>query len=203
MLLYGASGHAKVIIDCLETLKLKIDGLFDDDLKKYELLGYKVLGSYNANIYNDSSIILSIGDNQLRKLLSGKITHQFAKVIHPSATISKTVLSGLGTVILHNSTIQSGTTIGNHAIINTKASVDHDCVIGDYVHIAPNATLCGGITVENGTFIGAGSVILPNTKIGKWVTVGAGSVVIKDIPDYAVVVGNPGRVIKYNNYDVK
>ena len=36
-----------------------------------------------------------------------------------------------------------------------------------------------------------------NIKIGKWVTVGAGAVIIKDIPDYAVVVGNPGRIIKY------
>ena len=50
-----------------------------------------------------------------------------------------------------------------------------------------------------GTHIGAGATIIPNLKIGKWATIGAGAVVIKDVPDYAVVVGNPGRIIKIGN----
>ena len=66
----------------------------------------------------------------------------------------------------------------------------------DFVHIAPNSTLCGGIRVGEGTLIGSGATIIPNISIGKWAVVGAGSVVVSDIPDYAVVVGNPGKVIK-------
>ena len=47
------------------------------------------------------------------------------------------------------------------------------------------------------TAIGIGAIIIPETSIGKWVTIGAGAVVIRDVPDYAVVVGNPGKIIKY------
>ena len=50
--------------------------------------------------------------------------------------------------------------------------------------------------VGEGTHIRAGAVVIPSTKIGKWCTIGAGTVVIRDIPDYAMAVGNPVRIIK-------
>jgi acetyltransferase EpsM len=64
------------------------------------------------------------------------------------------------------------------------------------VHISPNSTLCGNVKVGEGTHIGAGATILPNIEIGKWCKIGAGSVVTKKIPDYSVVVGIPGKIIK-------
>ena len=48
-----------------------------------------------------------------------------------------------------------------------------------------------------GTLIGAGATVTPGINIGSWALVGAGAVIIEDVPDYAVVVGNPGRIIKY------
>jgi acetyltransferase EpsM len=45
--------------------------------------------------------------------------------------------------------------------------------------------------------IGAGATVTPGIKIGKWALVGAGAVIIENIPDHAVVVGNPGRIIRY------
>ena len=69
----------------------------------------------------------------------------------------------------------------------------------DFVHVIPNAALAGGVQVGEGSHIGISAYVSPGKKIGKWVTVGAGTVIINDIPDYAVVVGNPGRIIKYNN----
>jgi len=56
------------------------------------------------------------------------------------------------------------------------------------------------LTIDDDVWIGARAMILPGCKhIGKGVIVGAGSVVTKDIPDYAIVGGNPARVIKYRN----
>jgi acetyltransferase EpsM len=60
----------------------------------------------------------------------------------------------------------------------------------------PRVVLCGNVSVGEGTLIGAGATVIPGIKIGKWVTIGAGAVVVKDIPDYAVAVGNPAKVIK-------
>ena len=199
MLIYGASGHAKVIIDCLEASKILIDGIFDDNIELESLLEYKVLGIYDARFLKEAEIVIAIGNNNIRKKLSKMISHKFGKIIHPTALIQRNVVIGEGSVIFHNSIVQSSSQIGNHVIINTKASIDHDCIIGNFAHIAPNATLCGGIEVGEGTFIGAGAVVIPNIKIGKWVMVGAGTVITKNIPDYAVVVGNPGKIKNYKN----
>lgn len=52
--------------------------------------------------------------------------------------------------------------------------------------------------IGNGCYIGARAIIIGGVRIGDNVTIGAGSVIVKDIPDNAVVVGNPGTIIKYN-----
>jgi sugar O-acyltransferase (sialic acid O-acetyltransferase NeuD family) len=100
-------------------------------------------------------------------------------------------------MILHGAIVQAMAKIGNHVIVNTGAQVDHDCVIGDFAHIAPRVVLCGGVSVGEGTLVGAGATVAPGVTIGKWATIGAGAVIIAGIPDYAVAVGNPARVIKY------
>ncbi|MGO4572323.1 CatB-related O-acetyltransferase [Microvirga sp. 2TAF3] len=51
--------------------------------------------------------------------------------------------------------------------------------------------------VGHDVWIGNRAVLLPGVKIGHGAVIGAGTVVAKDVPDYAVVVGNPGRVVKY------
>ncbi len=196
MLLYGASGHGKVIISTLESQKEIISGIFDDDITKKLLDDYQILGKYDSNFNSNEKIIIAIGDNTIREKKSTQIIHQFGIAVHPSALIDRVTTIELGTVVFHNSVIQRGTKIGKHCIINTNASIDHDCVIEDFVHISPNATLCGTIKIGKGTHIGAGATILPNITIGKWCKIGAGSVVTKNIPDNCTVVGVPGKVIK-------
>ena len=72
-------------------------------------------------------------------------------------------------------------------------------MVEDFAHIAPKVALCGGVKVGEGALLGVGVVVIPGIKIGKWSIIGAGSVVTKDVPDYAVVVGNPARILKYNH----
>ena len=93
--------------------------------------------------------------------------------------------------------INASVKIGKHCIINTNAVVEHDCILEDYVHVSPSATISGHVKIEEGTHIGASAVVIPSIEIGRWVTVGAGAVVIKNIPDYAIVAGNPAKIIKY------
>jgi len=199
MIIYGASGHAKVIIDCLKVRGQSVNAIFDDNPKVKRLLNLDVLHNYGSDLYPGEELIIAIGNNQIRKRLADKISNSHPPppaLYHTSTIIAENVKMGKGTVVLHNAVIQSSTSIGSYTIINTGATVDHDCVLGDFVHIAPNATLCGGVSVGEGTLIGAGSVAIPTVKIGKWCVIGAGSVVIKDVPDYTLVVGNPGKVVK-------
>ncbi len=195
MILYGASGHAKVISDALNDLNEEVLHYFDDDDSKTHFREKKV-SSYNLNIFPNESLIISVGNNKFRQDIGNKIKHKFGKVFHPSAVISSLAFIDEGTVILQNSTIQTDSKIGKHCIINTAASIDHDCFIENFVHISPNATLCGNVKIGEGTHIGAGAVILPGIQIGKWSIIGAGTIVNNNIPDEVVVVGNPGRIIK-------
>lgn len=203
MFLYGASGHAKVIIDSLTASGDKISGLFDDNTYLSSLLEFPVFGKFSKSVLNKEQLIISIGVNSTRKkivdLLPNDISYGIA--VHPTSTISKYSRIGEGTVVMQGAIIQSSTIIGKHCIINTHASVDHDCIVQDYVHISPNSCLCGGVTVGEGSQIGAGAVILPGIKIGKWSLIAAGSVVLKDVNDNVVVIGNPARVIKNNNIE--
>lgn len=201
MLLYGASGHAKVICSVLESLSMPIHGIFDDNPAIASLNEYNVLGSYKATHLPNDSIIISIGDNKIRKLIANKISHEFGQCIASSAICDRNSQIGEGTVVLHNVIVQRDVVIGKHCIINTSASIDHDCVISDFVHVSPGVTLCGAVSIGEGSHVGAGATVIQNIKIGRWCVIGAGTVVINDIPDYSMVVGIPGVVKKKLSID--
>lgn len=194
MYLYGASGHAKVIIDILKASGVKVDALFDDDLSVSELMGIQVKHEWNQ----ESPLIISIGNNLSRKQIAEKLCCEYGVAIHPSSIISPYATVGEGSVIMQGTIIQSSARVGKHCIVNTGASIDHECVVEDYAHVSPNATLCGNVYVAEGAWIGAAAVVAPGVKIGKWSVVGAGSVVVSDVPDGVVAYGNPCRV-KYNH----
>lgn len=194
MLLYGASGHAKVICSALESLSMQVNGIFDDNPAIASLNAYKVLGAYDPAYLPNDLTIISIGDNRIRMLIANKISHLFGRCIASSAVCDRSAQIGEGTVVLHNAVIQRDTIIGKHCIINTSASVDHDCTISNFVHISPGVTLCGAVSIGEGSHVGAGATVIQNIKIGRWCVIGAGAVVIKDIPDYSLVTGVPGKI---------
>jgi sugar O-acyltransferase (sialic acid O-acetyltransferase NeuD family) len=200
--LYGASGHAKVICEILESQHRIPHGLIDDDPLVTSLLGYPVYNTLQqAAVAADDQLIISIGNNRIRKAIASKLNgSQFASAIHASAIISRRAVIGEGTVVMPNVSVNVHSNIGRHVILNTNCSIDHDCVVGDFVHVSPNAALAGNVKVGEGAQIGIGACVMQNVTIGKWAMVGAGAVIIRDVPDHAVVVGNPGRVIKMNQF---
>lgn len=196
MIVYGASGHGKVIIEILEDMGINDITVWDDN-RDARLWDYPTVAPLAANKATDAMII-AIGNNRTRKMIAERYQANinFATAIHPGTQISKRATVGEGSVLMAGILINADTTIGRHCIINTGCTIDHDCVVGDYAHISPNATLCGDVHVGEGTQIGAGSVVIQCKRIGRYCTIGAGTVVISDVPDYATVVGNPGRIIK-------
>jgi sugar O-acyltransferase (sialic acid O-acetyltransferase NeuD family) len=191
--LYGAGGHAKVIIDILKSNHITVPEIFDDNPDIRTFMGIPVS---HTNIR--FPLIISIGDNSVRKNIADRFDKQIFSpaILAQPVTISDSAFIDDGTVVMQGVIIQSSAKIGKHAIINTRASVDHDCLIWDYVHIAPGAILCGNVEVGEGAFIGAGTTIMQGIKIGKWSVIGAGSVVVRDIPDNVIAFGSPCRIIK-------
>lgn len=190
--LFGAGGHAKVIIDILQLNDITVEELYDDNKTIKDFMGIPISPEIK------SPLIISIGNNSIRKKIATDLNEvTYDKAISTNAVISRNVSIGDGTVIVQGSIIQSCSQIGKHVIINTAATVDHDCNIHDFVHIAPGVNLCGGVEVGEGTLIGAGSTVIPGIKIGQWCIIGAGSVITNDIPDNVVAAGVPCKVIKY------
>jgi len=199
--LFGASGHGKVILDILQSAGQTVAVVYDDHPKQPNLLGVPIVSTSGLDLAKIDSLILSIGNNKVRKRLATKLNVTFAKAIHPSAILSKRIAIGDGSVIMAGVKVNPDAVIGKHCILNTGAIVEHDCNIGDFAHLSPGVALAGNVTVGEGTHVGIGSCVIQGITIGKWVTIGAGAVIIKDVPDYAVVVGNPGKIIKYNLQD--
>jgi len=197
--LYGAGGHAKVIIEILEKSKKEIHCLYVDENYDSEIFEYKISGKSDIFEVRSLNWLIAIGNNSVRKKITESHFLSYGTAIDPSTNISKRARILEGTVIMPGVSVNSSTTIGKHIILNTNSSIDHDCQVSDFVHISPNATLCGGVFIGEGTHVGAGAVVIPGVRIGKWCTIGAGSVIIKDVPDFSTVVGNPGRIIKNEN----
>lgn len=107
--------------------------------------------------------------------------------------------------------VENGVTLGNNVTVKSGVFLWEGTVIADNVFIGPNATFTNdvmprskvypeafsGITVKRGASIGANATILPGVTVGEEAMIGAGAVVVADVPDRAVVVGNPAKVIRY------
>lgn len=204
LIILGAGGHAKVLIDALLASSAVITGIVDPDLSLLgtTILGVPVLGG--DEVVNEfpptliqlvnglGSVGLPIKRQQLYEKFKG-LGYSFASVVHPSAVIASDVILGEGAQVMAGAVIQPGCRIGIDSIINTRASVDHDCCLGNHLHIAPGVTLSGMVTVGKFTHIGTGATVIQGITIGCGCMIAAGAVVTKDIVDGVRVQGIPAR----------
>lgn len=205
LLVFGAGGHAKVVIDIARLMGYQVVAVFDDNEQKHGqfLWDIPIKGNQQALIAlalqeKNTHFFIALGNNSLRLQLAQKFQQaglQAATLIHPSAVIASYVSIGSGTVIMAGVCINSDANIGEQVIVNTSAVVEHDCMIGDAVHIAPTVALCGAVSIGAKSLIGVGAKVIPCIKIGNVVTVGAGAVVVNNIPDNQTVVGVPAKVL--------
>lgn len=202
VVLLGAGGHAKVLLDILLEQNIEVLGIAEKagtDLPS-DVYGVPVIGNdSDVQQYPPDKVELvngigSIGSTALRQKVYEKFKSQgyrFRQVIHPQAIISRRARLGEGVQVMSGAVVNIGTRIRENSIINTNASVDHDCLIGAHVHIAPGVTLSGGVTVGDGSHIGTGVSVVQGIEIGANVIVGAGAVVINNIAAGKTVCGIP------------
>ena len=204
IIIIGASGHAKVVIDIVEKQgKYIIEGLLDDNRKKgEEILGYKILGTIkDLPQFTDHKVIIAIGDNWTRYQIYQKIMsiipdNNFATAVHPSAQIGKNVTIGIGTVVMAGAIINCDTVIGNFTIINTKASIDHDCRMNNFSSLAPNVTTGGNVMIGEFSAISIGATIVHGMQVGSHSIIGAGALLIENCGDTIIMYGMPAKKVK-------
>lgn len=205
VVIFGASGHGKVVLDILLEAGFDVLGFLDDDRQKIgqEIRGLKVLGgwSYLRDKVASIRIALGIGNNIIREKIFKKakdIGVEAVSAVHPKAIVARDVKIGEGVVIMPGAVVNTGTIIEDGVVVNTGATVDHDCCLKRFCQIWPGAHLAGNVRVGEFSYVGTGGVVIQNITIGKNTMIGAGAVVISDVPDNVTVVGNPGKVIKKN-----
>ena len=186
--------------------KFNLLGYLDDDESKFNNSVNKVsvLGGIDwlkshPNVY----VILGFSNPKQKCELIKRLKEidfaQFVTLIHPTSWISNRVTIGTGSILYPGVLIDVDVTIGNFSLLNKVCTVGHDTHIDNYTTISPGVNIGGFNKIYEGAEFGINSCSVQKIIIGKWAVIGAGAVIIKDVPDNAVVVGNPGRIIKYNN----
>jgi sugar O-acyltransferase (sialic acid O-acetyltransferase NeuD family) len=189
IIIIGAGGHAKSIIDVIEkTKKFKILFLID----KYEgnINSYKVLRS-NKNILHykkyTKNIVIGIGqikEYKIRKKIFDKFKkngYNFPIIKSPMAYISRQAIISEGTIVMHQALINANAKIGKNCIINTKALIEHDVEVGDNCHVSTNVILNGSCKINKNTFIGSGSIIFNNVNVSSGKVIPAGSIIKRGV----------------------
>ena len=208
ILVVGASGHAKVVLDIFEKQgRHQVVGLLDD-FKPVgtTMFGYEVVGSVAevsqlATQLLVDGLFVAIGDNFIRSQIVERLksiaSHlPFVSAVHPSAQIARGVNLGRGCSVMAGVVINSDSAIGDFCILNTNSSVDHDNRLGSFSSLAPRVATGGNVFLDECSAVGIGAVVLHGRKIGRHAVVGAGSVVTRDIPDQTVAYGAPAKVVR-------
>lgn len=208
MIIIGAKGFAKEVLEVLHQLNQLNEVVFYDDVNAdipdFLYNQFKVLKNkkeaidYLKNI--DARFTIGIGNPLLRRKLFEDFTAiggEYVGTISPFAKIGN-----FGNSIAVGCNIMTGTVITNDviikkgALINLNCTIGHDSLIGEFVEMSPGVHISGNCIVGDYSVIGTNATVLPRVTIGKNVIVGAGSVVTKDIPDNCLVVGIPAIIKK-------
>lgn len=208
MLIVGAKGFAKEVLEVLHQLNQTENLVFYDDVNddigdflydKFPVLKNEAQAiKYFTEV--DNRFTIGIGNPVLRYKLYLKFKN--LNGIFSSTISCKVAIGNFGNHIENGANIMTGTVItndvklGQGSLINLNCTIGHDCILGNFVELSPGVHVSGNCKIGNFSVLGTNATVLPNITIGQNVIVGAGSVVTKDIPDNCLVVGTPAIIKK-------
>ena len=203
----GASGHGKKVVDALLALGHTVVGYVDTfkpvgaPVGAQEVLGTEAdLPELCARLRIEAAVV-GIGDNAVRTAVAARIADAmpglpFLDVVHPAAHVAPGTMLGGGVVVMPGALVSVDCQLGAHCLVDSGASLDHDSVLAAGASLAPGAVVGGGATIGACTAIGIGATVIHRRTIGEHTVVGAGAVVLRDLPDHVVAYGVPAHVAR-------
>jgi sugar O-acyltransferase (sialic acid O-acetyltransferase NeuD family) len=208
--LFGTNSIAKMIAGFLrdDTNNLLLGFVLNSEyIHEREFMGYPI-AAIEELACGDFGILNCVGySNQMEnRARIGELIRNLglrtASYIHPNADVMG-VEFGEGNIIMPRAVIEQQSKVGNGNLFYGGCYICHDAVIGDYNWFAACCTLAGRINIGNKNFIGINASVREDTNIANSATIGASAVVLRDVPDNAVMVGNPAAIRWYSNNERK
>lgn len=209
----GSGGHAHSLLSLIQRSGLYQPIGFLDSFRSVgsHVYGLPILGGIDdiaelKSIVTFDHVVIAIGDNYRRKLLTKKVkslisTISFPSLVDPTAILSSNVTICQGAVIMAQAYVGPGSVLGQGALLNTKASLDHDCTMKPFSSLAPGVITGGFVRIGSCASLGIGSTIIQRVHIGTHTVIGANSLVLRDVPSSVLTYGSPARVIRRREKD--
>jgi acetyltransferase EpsM len=122
---------------------------------------------------------------------------KYFSIIDPTAIIPEGYCQiGKGVLFAPLSQLSPDTTVSDNCILLANSFIGHDSFLDRFAHVATNAVVGANVHVGKAVHIGSNATIREKVRIGDYSLIGAGAVVLEDVPENAVVVGNPARVLR-------
>lgn len=207
--LFGGKGGAEIAAHSVARLAAAWPGialvgyLNDQSSPGTALLGGTVLGPFAmwAELPHDVRFLAPLHQAKEMRVRLDRVTalavpdDRWATLIDPGAIVAPNVTVKPGSLLAPLVVAGPSCALGHHVACWPGAQVGHDVELGDFVFLGRGSVVSGYCTVATGAYVGSGAVIRERCRIGRFAVVGAGAVVIADVPDGAVVAGNPARII--------
>jgi|GEM_PF-1600835 len=180
MNIYGSNDLTKVLINCIQANKKKVEGVYDY-YGGSEYAEEKYSKRYDPKEDLQDGFVVAERDNEKRRKYSLYVSHEIFTLVDPSAKIGYEVELGKGTIVLQNTVINPCAKIGKHVLIEAGAVIDCDCEIQDYAYIGPGAIIGARAVIESKAAISAGANINPGIRIGSETFVYPGVTALHDV----------------------
>jgi sugar O-acyltransferase (sialic acid O-acetyltransferase NeuD family) len=203
VVIMGAGGHAREVLDCVIQQWGGHDILFfdnsqgaDPDRKLFDT--FNIINTLKGQ-QDLKWFCLGVGSINSRRLLAELAISK--GLSHLGLRDQSVQIGRFGTSLASTADLMAGVilsssvAVGARTLLNRRVSIHHDTSVGDDCEIGPGASLLGGVSVGDQVFIGSRAVVLPGVIIGKGAVVGAGAVVTKDVLPFTTVVGVPAQQI--------
>ncbi len=205
----GAGQNGGQVFNILKLDKsVNVVAFLDDNREKHgtEKYGRPIAGALAdieeiAQRLGITAAIPAVGNNRFRASIAKRLRQanlEILRAIHPYTFIEETATIAEGAIIEMGVLIHPEARIGRSAFIGGSSVIAHDCTIEDFVLIGGGVVFGGNVTIGAFSTIGVGTILQPQVRVGRNVTTGIGAVVVKDLPDNAVAVGVPAKIIRYN-----